>query len=148
MLSGMNSVDMVEENARIASEAAVGTMEDADRELLERAVRVIRERDKVGCTGCRYCMPCPSGVDIPGNFYYYNLMYVDRKNSARFEFAQAMGMRKDPGFATQCVGCGKCEKHCPQHLPIRAFLKEADAALRPLPYRIGIDVARRFITRG
>ena len=148
VLSGMNSVDMVEENARIASEAAVGTMTDADRELLERAVRVIRERDKVGCTGCRYCMPCPSGVDIPGNFYYYNLMYVDRKSSARFEFAQAMGMRKDPGFATQCVGCGKCEKHCPQHLPIREFLKEADAALRPLPYRIGIDVARRFITRG
>ena len=148
VLSGMNSVEMVEENARIASDAAVGTMTDADRALLERAVRVIRERDRVGCTGCRYCMPCPSGVDIPGNFYYYNLMYVDRKSSARFEFAQAMGMRKEPGFATQCVGCGKCEKHCPQHLSIRAFLKEADAALRPLPYRIGIDVARRFITRG
>ena len=45
-------------------------------------------------------------------------------------------------FATQCVGCGKCEKHCPQEIPIREKLKEADKALRPLPYRIGINVVR------
>lgn len=92
-------------------------------------------------------MPCPKGVDIPGNFYYYNLMYMENKSSARFGFAQVMGMRKDPGFASSCIGCGKCEKHCPQHLPIREKLKEADKHLRPLPYKIGIDVARKIIIK-
>ena len=74
-------------------------------------------------------------------------MYIDKKNAARFEFAQSMGMRKVPGFASQCVGCGKCEQHCPQHIKIREMLKEADHALRPLPYKIGINIARKFMTR-
>ena len=48
---------------------------------------------------------------------------------------------------TNCIGCGKCELHCPQEIPIRAKLKEADKALRPLPYKFGIDVARKFMLR-
>ena len=114
---------------------------------MEQIKQIIREREKVGCTGCRYCMPCPKGVDIPGNFYYYNLKYMERSSRARFEFAQNMGLRKEPGFASQCVGCGKCEQHCPQHIDIREKLKQADRELRPLPYKIGINVARKFIIR-
>ena len=57
------------------------------------------------------------------------------------------GLTKEPAFASQCVGCGKCEAHCPQQIPIREKLKEADKALRPLPYKIGINVARRFMFR-
>ena len=148
ILSGMNSEAMVEENCRIASEARPGTFDGEARALTDTIRRIIREKEKVGCTGCRYCMPCPGGVDIPGNFYYYNLMYIEKKAAARFEFAQTMGMRRSPGFASQCVGCGKCEKHCPQHLPIREKLKEADRALRPLPYKIGIEAARKFMVRG
>ncbi|MBR2782870.1 MAG: aldo/keto reductase [Firmicutes bacterium] len=147
VLSGMNSLEMVEENARIAGEAEPGCLTEADRELVARIRTLIREKEKVGCTGCRYCMPCPKGVDIPGNFYYYNLMYIDKKTSARFEFAQTMGLRREPGFASQCIGCGKCEQHCPQGLPIRELLREADRKLRPLPYRLGIDAARRFMIR-
>ena len=75
------------------------------------------------------------------------MMYMDKKSSARFEFAQAMGMRKDPGFAAACIKCGKCEKHCPQHLPIREKLQEADKALRPLPYRLGIEIARKILVK-
>ena len=56
-------------------------------------------------------------------------------------------MRKQSAFATQCIGCGKCEKRCPQEIPIREKLKEADKALRPLPYKIGINVARKFMFR-
>ncbi len=147
VLSGMNSEEMVRENIRIASEAEPGQFGEAEFALTDRIRRIIREREKVGCTGCRYCMPCPKGVDIPGIFHHYNLMYIDRKSRARFEFARNQGLRADPGFATQCVGCGKCEAHCPQHLPIREKLKEADRELRPLPYKIGLAVARKFMKR-
>ena len=147
VLSGMNSEDMVNENIRIASEAEPGHLTEEDMTLVEKIKKVIREREKVGCTGCRYCMPCPKGVDIPGNFYYYNLMYIEKKSSARFEFAQNMGMRKEPGFASQCISCGKCEKHCPQHISIREKLKEADHSLRPVPYKLGINIARKLIIR-
>lgn len=147
VLSGMNSEEMVNENIRIASDAEPGHLTEEDMEIVARIRQIIRQREKVGCTGCRYCMPCPKGVDIPGNFHYYNLMYMEKKSSARKEFARNMGLRKEPGFATQCVGCGLCEKHCPQHLPIRQKLKEADRDLRPLPYKIGIQVARKIMSR-
>lgn len=147
VLSGMNTEEMVEENTRLASQAEAGDLTQEELAVIEQIRQIIREREKVGCTGCRYCMPCPCGVDIPGNFYYYNLMYMEKKTSARFEFAQNMGMRKKPGFASQCIGCGKCEKHCPQHLEIRSQLKEADRALRPLFYRIGIWAARKIMLR-
>ena len=147
VLSGMNSEEMVNENIRIASEAEPGHLTEEDMEIVAQIRQIIRQREKVGCTGCRYCMPCPKGVDIPGNFHYYNLMYMEKKSSARKEYARNMGLRKEPGFATQCVGCGLCEKHCPQHLPIRQKLKEADRDLRPLPYKIGIQVARKIMSR-
>ena len=147
VLSGMNTEEMVEENTRLASQAEAGELTQEELAVIEQIRQIIREREKVGCTGCRYCMPCPCGVDIPGNFYYYNLMYMEKKTSARFEFAQNMGMRKKPGFASQCIGCGKCEKHCPQHLEIRSQLKEADRALRPLFYRIGIWAALKIMLR-
>ena len=147
VLSGMNSLEMVEENARIAADAEAGSFGEKEFALVEQVKTVIREKEKVGCTGCRYCMPCPQGVDIPGNFYYYNLMYMEKKNSARFEFAQSMGMRREPGFASQCIGCGKCERHCPQNISIRDMLKQADRELRPLPFRVGINAARKFMVR-
>ena len=147
VLSGMNSEEMVNENIRIASDTEPGHLTGEDMEIVAQIRQIIRQREKVGCTGCRYCMPCPKGVDIPGNFHYYNLMYMEKKSSARKEYARNMGLRKEPGFATQCVGCGLCEKHCPQHLPIRQKLKEADRDLRPLPYKIGIQVARKITNR-
>lgn len=148
VLSGMNSVEMVEENIRIASDMEPGQFTEEDRELVEKVKAIIKEKEKVGCTGCRYCMPCPRGVDIPGNFYYYNLMYIEEsKSRARFEFARNLGMQKDPGFASQCIGCGKCELHCPQKIKIREMLKKADRDLRPLPYKIGIAIARKYMSR-
>lgn len=147
ILSGMNSIEMLEENCRIASEAEPGHFDDKDREVVEEVKKIIKAKEKVGCTACRYCMPCPKGVDIPGNFYYYNLMYAEEKNSARFNFAQSMALREEPCFASQCVECGKCEQHCPQHIAIREKLKEADKALRPLHFKVGMAVARKFILR-
>lgn len=147
VLSGMNSTEMVEENLRIASDAEAGALTEEDFALIEEIKGIIKEKEKVGCTGCRYCMPCPVGVDIPGNFHYYNLMYLDKKSSGRFEFARNVAMREEPGYASLCIGCGKCEQHCPQHLPIRELLKTADRDLRPLLYRIGIPIARKVMKR-
>ena len=110
----------------------------------EKIKKIIRDTEKVGCTGCAYCMPCPHGVDIPETFLCYNKMYSENKTEGRFEYARNIGVRKIPGFATQCVGCGACEKHCPQHIPIREKLKEADKALRPLPYKVITAVARKL----
>ena len=147
VLSGMNSLEMVEENCHIASEAQAGSLTPADHETLETVKRAIREREKVGCTGCRYCMPCPKGVDIPGIFRCYNAMFSESRSQGRFQFIQTVGLTKDPAFATQCVRCGKCEQHCPQNIAIREKLQEADRVLRPLPYRIAIHAARAFMLR-
>ena len=145
VLSGMNSLQMVEENIKTASEMKAGDFTEEDFELLEKVKQAIKEKEKVGCTGCRYCMPCPKGVDIPGIFACYNTMYIESKREGRFQFAQTVGLTKEPAFATQCIECGKCEQHCPQNIPIREKLKEADKALRPLTYKVGINVARKFM---
>ncbi len=147
VLSGMNSEEMVLENCRTASETTAGSLMPDDFAVLEVVKEKIREKEKVGCTGCRYCMPCPKGVDIPGIFRCYNAMYTESKSQGRFQFAQTVGLTKEPAFASQCIQCGKCEQHCPQSLPIREKLKEADRALRPLPYRIGINIVRAFMFR-
>ncbi len=147
VLSGMNSLEMVADNCAAASETEPGSFTEADFAALETVKSVLRESEKVGCTGCRYCMPCPKGVDIPGIFHYYNLTGMQGKLETRFEFARNVGMRKSPGFASACVGCGKCEQHCPQRLPIREKLKEADRALRPFPFNAGIGIARRIIVK-
>ena len=147
VLSGMNSEEMVEENCHIASSATAGELTSSDFEAIDKIKKGIKEKEKVGCTGCRYCMPCPKGVDIPGIFNCYNFMYTENKWEGRFQFAQTVGLTKEPAFASQCIGCGKCEKHCPQNIPIREKLKEADKALRPWPFKIGIGIARKFMFR-
>ena len=148
VLSGMNSLEMVEANCRTASDARAGSLTAEDFETLEKVKRAIREKEKVGCTGCRYCMPCPKGVDIPGIFRCYNAMFTESKSGGRSQFIQTVGLTREPAFASQCIRCGKCEQHCPQSIPIREKLQEADRALRPLPYKIAIQVARTFMFRG
>ncbi len=147
VLSGMNSIEMVEENCRIASEAKADSFTQEDFEVIDKVKRIISESELVGCTGCRYCMPCPKGVDIPALFRSYNMTALEGKTSARFEYAQTIGLKKDPAFATQCIGCGKCEQHCPQNIPIRQKIKEADSVIRPLPYKVGINLVRKFMLR-
>lgn len=147
VLSGMNSLEMMCENCRVADETKAGELTGRDLQTLAAVSAKIREKEKVGCTGCRYCMPCPKGVDIPGAFRCYNAMFIESKRQGRFQYAQTVGLTKEPAFATQCIGCGKCEQHCPQNLPIREKLKEADRALRPLPYQLGINAVRKFMFR-
>ena len=147
VLSGMNSPEMVAENCRIASDAEAGSFDEDDFALIERVKEAIRETERVGCTGCRYCMPCPKGVDIPALFRSYNMTSLESKSQARFDYAQTVGLKSEPAFATQCIECGKCEQHCPQNIPIRQMIKEADRVVRPWPYKIGINIVRKFFLK-
>ena len=99
VLSGMNSLEMVAENCRIADRARVGEFTPADFRTLETVKTAIRELEKVPCTGCRYCMPCPKGVDIPGYFRCYNAMYTEGKRQGLMQFVQTVALTKTPGFA-------------------------------------------------
>ena len=140
VLSGMNSLDMVKENLATAQITHPGILTPEDRAVYAKVIAAINENMKVGCTGCRYCMPCPKGVDIPGTFAAYNRMASDGYWKALTEYFMITGVRKDYTGPGSCIGCGKCEQHCPQHLPIRQELKNARKALEGIPYRIGRKV--------
>jgi uncharacterized protein len=144
VLSGMNSLEMVKENIRVASEARINEFTEEDFSLIEAVRDEIKKNIKVGCTACGYCMPCPRGVDIPGSFHYYNLMYSESKKSGRRDYLQCTVMRKNPSSASQCNECGKCERHCPQNIEIRSELKNAAKELETLKYKIAKIIVRLF----
>ena len=148
VLSGMNSLEMVRENCRLAENARVGLLTEEDHALIERVKEEIIASTKVGCTECGYCMPCPQKVDIPGTFRCYNRMYTEKKRSGQKDYLQSIALRDPAAFASQCNGCGRCEKHCPQHLQIRKELKNAYRVLMPVPYRIGVAFARKYLKLG
>lgn len=102
---------------------------------MEKVKAEIKKTVKVGCTGCGYCMPCPKGVDIPVTFRCYNEMYSETKSGARKEYLQCTAFRKNQSSASMCIGCGKCETHCPQQIEIRKELKRAVKELETPPYK-------------
>jgi len=144
VLSGMNSLDMVRENCRIADLARVGEFTEADRALIARLRTAVAGAVRVGCTGCGYCQPCPQGVNIPGVFRCFNEVPVDGLKRARHEYVQTTAMRRPAAGASRCVGCGKCEQHCPQHLAIREELKRAEKELETPLYRVVEQAYRIF----
>ena len=135
VLSGMNSMEMLMDNVETASTTEVGELGEGERALLARVQAAIYSKMKVGCTGCGYCMPCPKGVDIPGMFAAYNLRYSEGKFSALKEHFMCSAARRDSTAAYNCIGCGKCESHCPQHISIRQELKNASKELEGPLYR-------------
>lgn len=141
VLSGMNSEAMVRENLATAESAGVGDLTEADQQLLRQVAAAINAGQKVGCTGCGYCMPCPKGVDIPGTFSAYNRSCSEGKFWALADYFKCTAIRKDASGAGACIGCGKCEKHCPQNIPIRTELKNAQKQLEVPVYRL----ARRLV---
>ncbi len=144
VLSGMNSLEMVQENLRIASDAQAGQFTEEDFDLIAAVKEEINRNMKVGCTGCGYCMPCPQKVDIPMTFHCYNLRYTEGKKSGLWEYLQSTAMRHETSSASQCVRCGKCEKHCPQGLPIREKLQEAAKELETPTYKFMRWAVRTF----
>ena len=144
ILSGMNSMEMLRENLETANSAQVGDFGEKEEEMLKKVVAAINAKMKVGCTGCGYCMPCPQGVDIPGMFAAYNRRYSEGKFAGLKEHFMCSAVRKDSTAAYLCIGCGKCEKHCPQAIPIREKLKEAGKELEGPIYRIARKAVEVF----
>ena len=145
VLSGMNSEEMIRQNMETASAASAGELTDADQAMLRQVVAAINAKMKVGCTGCGYCMPCPKGVDIPGTFAAYNRLYSESKFAGLKEYFMCTTLRTNSAAASNCIGCGKCEKHCPQCISIRQELKNACKALETPVYKAGRKVARWFV---
>ena len=145
VLSGMNSLDMVLDNMQTASDCTAGELDAADEAMLRRVVNTINAKMKVGCTGCGYCMPCPKNVDIPGAFAAYNRRYQEGKFWSFIDYVICTMLRKNSTAVSNCVGCGKCEKNCPQQIPIREKLKDVQAELEGPVYRLIRSVVKRVV---
>lgn len=120
ILSGMSAPEHVEDNLNTFTDFA--PLSDKEFAAVDEVMRNLKARVKNGCTGCRYCMPCPAGVDIPGNFAHWNSygMYENKATALR-GWKNNMPESKQ---AKNCIGCGKCEAVCPQQLHIRDDLKK------------------------
>ena len=129
VLSGCNEAEQIDENLRIFDTVDTGIMSAEELKLMDDVRAAYISRTKIGCTGCRYCMPCPNGVNIPGLFSVWNnvsLYDIDPKSDWQFR----MILDKDGG-ADKCLACGACEAACPQHLNIIDSLSAAWSELKP-----------------
>lgn len=121
VLSGMSSMDQVKENILIASKYNTNSLSEEDLKVIIKARNEWFNLKTIDCTKCKYCLPCPYGVNIPENFEIYNnlIMYGDIKE-AFWEYEYL----KEEERASNCRECGECEEKCPQNLPIRELLRE------------------------
>lgn len=147
VLSGMNVEAHIEENIRIASDSHPDTLTPAELELYEKVKKEYSRLMKVGCTGCAYCMPCPAGVDIPMCFGYYNSKHLFNLKHANYQYMAFTGgvSGGKPSHAALCIKCGKCEKVCPQHIPIRARLKEVSKDMDNPVLKPALWVLRKYL---
>lgn len=131
VLSGMNSIEMIKENIKVASKVEPGMLKEQDFELYKRVSREISSKTHVNCTGCNYCMPCPAGVDIPLCFACWNENEIIGKLQSKAYYV----LRTDKHNASLCTECGKCERHCPQKIAIRKELKEVTKSMEGITYK-------------
>lgn len=125
VLSGMTTREQLEDNLKTFTRFK--PLSQAEQETVLQVVDILKSRVKNGCTGCRYCMPCPAGVDIPGCFGVWNTYHMySNYNVVSWRWEKELGEAKQP---KNCVKCGKCEKSCPQKLHIREDLEKVQEDL-------------------
>lgn len=124
VLSGMATMEQVIENIQICDEEGkVNSITQEEKEILESLRDNFKSKIKVNCTACKYCLPCPMGVDIPSCFEALNnaSMFNDIEHVKNNMYKYIISKEND---ASKCIECGKCEKVCPQHINIIKQLKE------------------------
>ncbi|MBN2336350.1 aldo/keto reductase [Candidatus Bathyarchaeota archaeon] len=122
VLSGMSEMRHVEENIQYAGRSGVGSLKPEELKLYDEAKNAYNKLGFIGCTACRYCMPCPMGVDIPAIMGLYNEYYMSGQDPKVKE--KYWEQITPESHSSNCVACGKCEEQCPQELPIRKFMNE------------------------
>ena len=127
ILSGMSGMDQVKDNLKTFS--SFEALSDREKELVAHVADRIHSRTRNGCTGCQYCMPCPFGINIPGNFKLWN-EYARYGNATSIKTKLA-GMKEEEK-AQFCKKCGRCEELCPQHITIRKDLDKLHEELGKL----------------
>lgn len=150
VLSGMNEESHIEENLAIADKGFPGVLDEEEVRLVDRVAGTYRDLMKVGCTGCGYCLPCPSNVMIPGCFELYNTLHMYQSEAARFSYAVRMCgdlSGAGPGFASQCVECGECLEKCPQEIQIPEVLAEVVADMEGTDLEERVAMARKMLMK-
>ena len=147
VLSGMNVDEHIKENIRISREAEVGKMTDHELQVISDVKNQFEDLMKVPCTGCAYCLPCPAKVNIPACFEQLNnKSYFGLMNAKAMYLMQTGGiMSEETAKASQCIDCGKCESHCPQHIKIRKELKQVSKELEAFYDPAIIWLGKRFM---
>ncbi len=136
-LSGMSTMEQVVENVKLADRYSVGNLTTDEQKLYDKVRKAFKSLSPVPCTNCRYCMPCPNGVDIPRVFQLYNdsIMYEDIK-TGRFMYNSPFFEEKQR--ASNCEECGECLEKCPQKIDIPEWLKKAHGTLyQEMPLSLG-----------
>ncbi len=125
ILSGMSTMEQVEDNLKTFT--PFKPLSQEERAVVEDVAATIKSRVQNGCTGCRYCMPCPAGVDIPGCFAAWNTYHMYQNyNVVKWRWEKEIGPEHQ---AKNCIKCGKCEAACPQKLSIREDLAKVQEDL-------------------
>ena len=127
VLSGMSTMSQVEEDLRIAAASRIGAFGPAEQELIARVREQYNARTVIPCTKCGYCMPCPNGLNIPGNFELFNFAHLyDDVTAARFRYKV---MLNEGQRAESCIDCGVCAELCPQKIAISEWMTKVAALL-------------------
>ena len=139
VLSGMGSQQMVDQNCASADHSGIGSLSAEEEQVLAKLAEAYRRKILVPCTACRYCMPCPAGVDIPQNFAILNNVSMESNPLRRWMVKRGYGKlvgskekldeEKSNGNASLCVACGKCLEKCPQQINVPEELKKVNAIL-------------------
>ena len=130
VLSGMSSFKQVEENLESAGRSGINNLSPAVKVTISNVRKKYRSRIAVPCTNCKYCMPCPHGVDIPGNFEVFNLAHLyDDLSDARNRYKIYLS---DSERSDRCIACRECEEKCPQKITVSEWMPKISELLSPV----------------
>ncbi len=127
VLSGMSDEKQVEDN--IATVSDFRPLDCHDRDVISRAVRAYQSAGTIPCTACRYCMPCPMGVNIPSVFSVYNRWCTTQNNKELLRNYELLGTEQQ---AHNCIACGACMTHCPQSITVPDNMKMIDSFIKEM----------------